>query len=82
MCRPANGYDPELWFPPPPRPFGTRVEQQAARDRRLRQEIEAKRLCATCTVRPECLNYAEDNDEREGIWAGLTPQERGKTPLR
>lgn len=82
MCRASNGHDPEMWFPPPPRPFGTRDEQRDARRRRLEMEIEAKRLCGTCPVRTECLDYANDNDEREGIWGGMTPQERGKTPLR
>lgn len=28
-----------------------------------------KRVCATCTVRPECNQYADATDS-EGIWAG------------
>lgn len=82
VCRPGNGHDPALWFPPPPRPYGTRKEQRTARRHALEREREAKRLCGLCTVRQECLDYANDNDEREGIWAGMTPQERGKQPLR
>lgn len=82
VCKPSNGHSPELWFPPPPRPFGTRAEQRASRKQRREQEAEAKRLCALCPVKAECLEYANDNDEREGIWGGLTPQERGKQPLR
>ena len=29
----------------------------------------AKRICQTCTVQTECLEYALANDERFGIWA-------------
>lgn len=36
---------------------------------------EAKLVCATCTVRISCLNFAIDNDER-GIWGGTTEGER------
>lgn len=39
---------------------------------------EAKRICALCTVRAECLEYALDNDERFGIWGGLSERERRK----
>lgn len=37
---------------------------------------EAKRICATCPVREECLDYALSNDERFGIWGGLSERER------
>lgn len=39
---------------------------------------EAKRLCAECDVRAECLEYALDNDERFGVWGGLSERERRK----
>lgn len=39
---------------------------------------EAKRICAQCTVRAECLEYALENDERFGIWGGLSERERRK----
>jgi len=39
---------------------------------------EAKRICAQCPVRAECLEYALDNDERFGIWGGLSERERRK----
>lgn len=31
---------------------------------------EAKRICRVCDVRPECLQWALDNDEPHGIWGG------------
>ena len=37
---------------------------------------EAKRICAGCEVRAECLEYALANDERFGIWGGLSERER------
>jgi len=39
---------------------------------------EAKRICALCDVRAQCLDYALDNDERFGIWGGLSERERRK----
>ena len=39
---------------------------------------EAKRVCLTCDVRGECLDYALANDERFGIWGGLSERERRK----
>ena len=36
---------------------------------------EAKRVCLSCEVRAECLEYALENDERFGIWGGLSERE-------
>jgi WhiB family transcriptional regulator, redox-sensing transcriptional regulator len=37
---------------------------------------EAKRVCRSCDVRSECLEYALGHDERFGIWGGLSERER------
>jgi WhiB family redox-sensing transcriptional regulator len=37
---------------------------------------EAKKICVGCEVRGECLEYALSNDERFGIWGGLSERER------
>ncbi len=37
---------------------------------------EAKRICMGCEVRNECLEYALSNDERFGIWGGMSERER------
>jgi WhiB family redox-sensing transcriptional regulator len=37
---------------------------------------EAKKICAGCPVRAECLESALANDERFGIWGGLSERER------
>jgi WhiB family redox-sensing transcriptional regulator len=36
----------------------------------------AKSVCARCPVRRECLEHALANDERHGIWGGLSPRQR------
>jgi WhiB family redox-sensing transcriptional regulator len=43
---------------------------------------EAKKVCLTCEVRGECLEYALMNDERFGIWGGLSERERRKLKKR
>ncbi|MDO4908633.1 MAG: WhiB family transcriptional regulator [Corynebacterium sp.] len=42
---------------------------------------EAKRICAACGVRDECLEFALEHDERFGIWGGLSERERKKLEL-
>ncbi|KJK39265.1 transcriptional regulator [Streptomyces variegatus] len=37
---------------------------------------EAKRICGMCPIRAACLEYALDNDERFGVWGGLSEKER------
>lgn len=39
---------------------------------------EAKKVCDGCEVRSQCLDYALANDERFGIWGGLSERERRK----
>lgn len=37
---------------------------------------EAKRICMSCPVRAECLQYALDHDEIHGIWGATSNRER------
>ncbi|WP_173265781.1 WhiB family transcriptional regulator [Streptomyces pacificus] len=37
---------------------------------------EAKELCGACEGRTACLEYALANDERFGVWGGLSEEER------
>lgn len=56
--------DPELFFP-----IGTTgpaVEQTEA----------AKRVCAGCSVRDECLEFALATNQDAGVWGGLNEDER------
>jgi WhiB family redox-sensing transcriptional regulator len=43
---------------------------------------DAKKICASCEVRARCLEYALQNDERFGIWGGLSERERRKLRKR
>ncbi|MFK0074156.1 WhiB family transcriptional regulator [Arthrobacter woluwensis] len=43
---------------------------------------DAKKVCAACTVRQQCLEYALANDERFGIWGGLSERERRRLRKR
>ena len=43
---------------------------------------EAKKICTGCEVRAECLEYALANDERFGIWGGLSERERRRLRRR
>ena len=43
---------------------------------------EAKRICQSCEVRDECLEYALEYDERFGIWGGLSERERRRLKKR
>jgi WhiB family redox-sensing transcriptional regulator len=56
-----------LFFPP------TLPELRPDRDAR---EARAKAICASCQVRPECLEFALSIREPHGIWGGLNEVER------
>ena len=43
---------------------------------------EAKRVCLSCDVRSECLEYALAHDERFGILGGLSERERRRLKRR
>ncbi|GAA1987058.1 WhiB family transcriptional regulator [Catenulispora subtropica] len=43
---------------------------------RARREQAAKRVCAACPVRAECLRFAESGPEVFGVWGGTTQRER------
>ena len=56
--------DPDLFFPVA---VGNAVSKQVSR---------ALRLCQECTVRQDCLDFAMQTGEKDGIWGGTTPEER------
>lgn len=37
---------------------------------------DAKKVCGACPVKQQCLEYALANDERFGIWGGMSERER------
>lgn len=42
------------------------------------QEAQAKAICHTCPVQADCLVFAIDNKENDGIWGGATTHERDR----
>ena len=42
-------------------------------------ERAAIRICATCPVRDECLEFALETRERFGVWGGMTERQRRRT---
>lgn len=44
--------------------------------------LPAKAICKECPVRMQCLEWALKNDERHGIWGGLSPKERDRLMSR
>ena len=62
--------DPDLFFPISTAGHG---EKQIAR---------AKKICAGCAVRPECLEFALAHEQAHGIWGGTTPEDRRRNRRR
>lgn len=74
-----EGVDPDIFFPGPRPSRGSRL----VREEYFRKVQEAKEHCGNCESRENCLNYAVSNNENEGIWGGLTEEERkrlGRSP--
>ena len=63
---PCQTTDPELWF-------GVNEREGYYQQSHYK---EAKQLCSICPVAKTCLEYALVANETEGVWGGLTPQER------
>jgi WhiB family redox-sensing transcriptional regulator len=60
-CRDA---EPELFFP---------ISDTAASRNTI---MRAKQVCAACPVQSQCLSYALRHRQEQGIWGGLTEDER------
>lgn len=43
---------------------------------------KAKGICGTCEVSDECLLFALESNQRDGIWGGLTADERRRLRRR
>ncbi|HZD78636.1 MAG TPA: WhiB family transcriptional regulator [Actinomycetota bacterium] len=63
----CRGEDASLFFAP---------NYFEKREDKLAREAKAKRSCARCRVRDECLEYALRTREPHGIWGGLNEFER------
>ena len=63
----CRGPQSEVFFPP------SHFERK---DEKADREAMAKAICATCSVRKPCLDYAVAIREPHGIWGGLNELER------
>ena len=63
----CRGPQAAVFFPP------THAERKEDKTSR---EARAKEICATCTVKGACLEYAIRIREPHGIWGGLNEVER------
>lgn len=63
-CRNSEG---ALFYP---------ADSAERKEDRLERELVAKRICASCGVREECLEAALARHESYGIWGGLNEFER------
>jgi WhiB family redox-sensing transcriptional regulator len=59
--------------------FGPDGEPRPEREIR---EAEAKKVCVSCPVRRQCLDYALGNSIKHGIWGGLDQEERARERRR
>jgi WhiB family transcriptional regulator, redox-sensing transcriptional regulator len=62
--------DPELFFP---------ISYSGSA---LRQVARAKSICARCPIQQECLSYALGAGSVQGVWGGMTEEERRLLLLR
>lgn len=60
----CKGLSPEPWYPP--------LEHPSPND----YYAVAREVCNRCPVWEDCLGYSIKNQEKHGMWGGLTPQER------
>lgn len=56
--------DPDLFFP------------ISSAGPAVRQVARAKAICAHCEIQQACLNYALDAGPVQGVWGGMTEDER------
>jgi WhiB family transcriptional regulator, redox-sensing transcriptional regulator len=83
--------DTRVHLPPRPAPSGSTDwrDLAACRDRdpelffpignagpTLRQVAQAKQICAGCTVRTPCLEWALASGQEAGVWGGTSEDER------
>ncbi len=62
--------DPDLFFP---------ISSAGPAERQI---ARAKRICAGCPVRQECLEFALSQGQAYGIWGGTTPEDRQRDRRR
>lgn len=57
----CRGSDPDMFFP-------------ESKDKQYAKKALA--VCHKCEVKDDCLDHAIENNEKYGVWGGMTPAER------
>lgn len=70
----CKGVDPAIFHPEESDGTGGTAVEEA--------EAEAVAICRGCPVREACLEHALAGREPEGVWGGLTAQERRRETRR
>jgi WhiB family transcriptional regulator, redox-sensing transcriptional regulator len=70
----CRGHNTSLFFPRDPHDDYEEGEPKRRETRRMYRQ--AIRICNSCPVKQECLDYALDFPEIYGMWGGLTRPER------
>ena len=58
--------DPDAWFP----------DEDDHMKNGKTSYVHVKKMCAVCPVKNLCLEYALTNNERYGLWGGMSPEDR------
>jgi Transcription factor WhiB len=69
----------DYWFGPDedsPDAYGAIISPKLRETARRRDRERAKAICRICPVRMPCLQWAVENGEKNGIWGGMTSEER------
>jgi WhiB family redox-sensing transcriptional regulator len=67
----CNGLDTGIFFD----------HEDTRGEKRATSLAAARSVCATCTIRSACLDYAVDTVQAFGVWGGLTAAERSEIIL-
>ena len=79
LRKPSNDEDPLAWQTDS---LCAQTDPEAFFPEKGGSTRDAKKICSSCEVRAHCLEYALENDERFGIWGGLSERERRKLRKR
>lgn len=60
--------DPEIFFP----------EYEEQRQGYIKRVDKAKNICNDCWIKKDCLKYALQFPDLQGVWGATTPHERKK----
>lgn len=83
----CRGLDPEIFYPYSQKRLNPKLQRKTDWDPQVAERHEpAFQVCRGCPVRLECLRWAMENKQDQGIWGGVPETRRteavrsGKSP--